>query len=257
MIRDDHHDHGHDDSEHGSGAHSHGVGADADRRWLAVALAINASFAIVEVIGGLIAGSVALLSDAAHISSDAAAIALALVAARLATRRPSGRFTFGLGRAEILSAQVNGLALLVLGAVIAFEAIRRIIDPGVIDGRLLLAIGLGGAVANGAAALALSKANRQSLNVGGAFLHNLYDLYSSLAAAAAGAIILTTGFGEADGLAALTVVLLMFRGGWGLVRDSGLVLLEGSPQGLDAERVGTAWRAIPGWSRPTTCTRGK
>jgi cobalt-zinc-cadmium efflux system protein len=232
--------HGHD---HG---HARRVSAGADRRWLLIALAINATFAVVEVVGGLLANSLALLSDAGHISSDAAAIALALVAAKLATRRPSRTFTFGFGRAEILSAQVNGVALLVLGAIIGFESVRRIADPGDVDGLFVLVIGVVGAAVNGAAALALSRANRGSLNIQGAWLHNLYDLYGSLAAALAGVLILAAGLDVADPIAALTVVLLMLRGGWGLVRDSGRVLMEAAPAGLDANAVGRAMAAHPG-----------
>ena len=234
------HGHAHD---HG---HSHGVGPDADRRWLAIALAINLGFFVVEVVAGILANSVALLSDAVHMLSDAGAIGLALVAVHLAARRPSRSFTFGLGRAEILSAQINGAALLVLAALIGFESVQRIVDPPDVEGAFVLVVGLVGAVVNGAAAWSLSRANRQSLNVEGAFLHNLYDLYSSLAAAAAGAAILVFGFEQADGIAALTVCVLMLRAGWGLVRDSGRILLEGTPKGLDSEEIGRAMVALPG-----------
>lgn len=226
--------------------HSHGVGAASNPRWLWIALAINFGFMLVEVVIGLVANSVALLSDAAHMLTDAGAIGLALTALHLARRPPSGRFTFGLRRTEILSAQLNGAALLVLGGVIAFEAFRRLGSPPDVDGPFVIAIGLLGALANGGAALSLAKANRDSLNVEGAFLHNLADLYSSLAAAVAGVAIVTTGFDQADAIAALTVCALMLRGGWSLLRDSGRILLEGTPKGMDAKQIGTALAAHPG-----------
>ena len=200
----------------------------------------------VEVTTGLIANSVALISDAAHMLTDAAAIGLALAAVRLSQRPPDGKFTFGLQRTEILSAQVNGAALLVLASVIGFEAVRRIGSPADVEGAFVLVVGLAGAIANGAAALALARANRASLNVEGAFLHNLADLYSSLVAAAAGVLILTTGFHEADAIAALSVCALMLWGGFGLLRDSGRVLMEGTPKGMDAREIGRAMAAHPG-----------
>src|SRR4051794_41666701 len=126
-----------------------------------------------ETAAGLIAGSLALLSDAAHMLTDAGSLTLALVAARLAARPPSGRFTFGLGRAEILSAQVNGAALLVLAGVIAVAAIQRLSSPPDVDGGFVLAVGLAGAVVNVAAAWALGRAQRRSLNVEGAPPHVL------------------------------------------------------------------------------------
>ena len=226
--------------------HSHGVSAAAAPRWLWVALWINVGFMAVEVTAGLIANSVALISDAAHMLTDAGAIALALAAVKLAERPPDGRFTFGLKRTEILSAQVNGAALLVLAGVIGFESIRRIGSPADVDGAFVIAVGLAGALANGAAALALARANRASLNVEGAFLHNLADLFSSLAAAAAGVLIVTTGFHEADAIAALSVCALMLWGGFGLLRDTGRVLMEGTPKGMDAGEIGRAMAAHPG-----------
>ena len=134
---------------------------DADRRRLAAALALILGFMVAEVVAGLLAGSLALLSDAAHMLTDAAALALALVAARLAARPPSARFTFGLGRAEVLSAQVNGAALLVLGGVIAIEAVQRFTAPPEVEGGVVLAVGLLGALVNLAAAWQLARAERR------------------------------------------------------------------------------------------------
>jgi cobalt-zinc-cadmium efflux system protein len=245
------HDHGHDGGHedghgHAGHHHHHAPTADADLRWLALALALIAGFMVVEVVGGILASSLALLSDAAHMLTDAAAIGLALVAARLAARPAAGRFTFGLGRAEILSAQVNGAALLVLAGVIAIEAIRRLFAPPEVDGAFVVVVGLAGAAVNVAAAWALGRAQRRSLNVEGARQHVLTDLYASLGAAAAGAVVLLGGWDRADGVAALFVSILMLRSGWGLLRDSGRVLLEGAPKGLDPDAIGRAMAAEPG-----------
>jgi len=225
------HDHGH---------HGHGASADADRRWLAIALGLIASFMAVEVVVGIIASSLALLSDAAHMLTDAASIGLALVAVQLAARPPSRRYTFGLGRAEILSAQVNGASLLVLAGVIAIEAVRRLFDPPDVEGGLVIVIGILGGMINVAAAWALSKSERRSLNVEGAMAHVLADLYGSVAATASGVVIVLTGFGEADGVAALVVAMLMLRSGWRLLRDSSRILLEGSPKDIDVDELGRA-----------------
>jgi cobalt-zinc-cadmium efflux system protein len=236
------HAHGHDHHDH----HHHAPSADADMRWLAVALSLIAGFMVVELVGGVLASSLALLSDAAHMLTDAAAIGLALVAARLAARPPGGRFTFGLGRAEILSAQVNGATLLVLAGVIAIEAIRRLFAPPDVEGGFVLVVGLAGAAFNVAAAWALGRAERRSLNVEGARQHVLTDLYASLAAAAAGAVVLLSGFDRADGIAALFVCGLMLRSGWGLLRESGRVLLEAAPRGMDPDAIGGAMASEPG-----------
>jgi cobalt-zinc-cadmium efflux system protein len=225
------------DHSHGSG-HNHGPSADADRKWLTVALLLIATFMVVEVIVGILASSLALLSDAAHMLTDAGAIALALFAAALAARPPSRRYTFGLGRAEILSAQANGATLLVLAGVLAIESVRRLFEPPDVEGWLVIVIGVLGGLVNVAAAYALSRSERRGLNVEGAIAHVFADLYGSIAAVVAGVIIVTTGFGQADGLAALTVSALMVRSGWRLLRDSGRILWEGSPKGIDADEVG-------------------
>jgi cobalt-zinc-cadmium efflux system protein len=228
--------------------HSHAVSPQADRRWLATALGLILAFMLVEVAIGLLADSLALLSDAAHMLTDAGAIGLALVAARLAARPASGRFTFGLGRAEILSAQVNGAALFVLAGVIAVEGARRLGSPPDVKGGLVIATGALGACVNVAAAWALSRAERQSLNVAGARAHVLTDLYASLAAVAAGVAIVAFGFGRADAVAALLVAALMLRSGWSLMRDSATILLEAAPRDLDPVAIGNALARHPGIS---------
>lgn len=225
---------------------SHHAGPSADARWLLAALLVNVAFMAVEVVAGLLANSLALLSDAAHMLTDAFAIGLALIAVRLAQRPPSGSFTFGLKRGEILSAQANGVLLLVLAGMIGIEAVARMLDPPDVDGVFVLWTGVAGAGANGLAAWFLAKASRESLNVRGAWLHNLFDMLASATAALAGLAIVLGGWNGADGLAALAVSLLMVHGGWGLVRDSGRVLLEGAPKGLDPAEIGRAMAALPG-----------
>ena len=237
------HTHPHD---HGSHGHSHAVSSDADRRWLGIALAIVLGFMAVEVVAGILASSLALLSDAAHMLTDAGAIGLALVAARLAARPPRGPFTFGLGRAEILSAQVNGAVLLVLAGVIAWEAGQRLVDPPEVEGAIVVVVGLAGAAANVGSAWALSRAERRSLNVEGAMAHVLADLYGSLAAVIAGTLILLTGLTVLDGVAALVVAGLMVASGWRLLRDASRVLLEAAPHGFDPDAIGTALAAHQG-----------
>jgi cobalt-zinc-cadmium efflux system protein len=226
--------------------HQHAISAGADRGKLRLALGLILGFMVVEVVAGVLADSLALLSDAAHMLTDAGAVALALTALGLAARPPSARFTFGLGRAEILSAQANGATLLVLAGVIGFEAVRRLFDPPAVEGGLVIAVGLLGAAVNLGAAWALARAERRSLNVEGARAHVLTDLYASLGAALAGAVVLLFGIREADPVAALLVALLMLRTAWSLLRDSGRVLLEGAPAGMDPAAIGRALARHPG-----------
>jgi cobalt-zinc-cadmium efflux system protein len=213
---------------------------------MTIALAINVAFMAVEVTVGIVASSLALLSDAAHMLTDAGAIGLALFAARLANRRPQGAMTYGFGRAEILSAQVNGLTLVILSAFIVYEAIRRLLAPPAVQASLVLTIGLAGILVNAAAALALVRAERRSLNVEGALKHNLIDAYASAATALAAGVILLWGFERADPIASLLIAVPMIVGGFGLVKASGRVFLEAAPKGLDPEQIGFAMAAQPG-----------
>jgi cobalt-zinc-cadmium efflux system protein len=219
-------------------SHPHHHHPGADRRRLRIAFGLILGFMAVEVVAGILASSLALLSDAAHMLTDAGAIALALGAARLAARPARGGYTFGLKRAEILSAQLNGATLLALAAVILYEGIRRLIDPPDVEGATVLAVAIAGIVVNLAATSVLAGTERRSLNVEGAFQHVLTDLFAFIATAVAGAVVLATGFSRADGIAALLVAGLMVRSGWGLLRDSGRVLLEAAPKELDPDEIG-------------------
>jgi len=222
----------------GHHGHSHAVRADADRRALAIALALILGFMSVEVVVGILASSLALISDAAHMLTDAGAIALSLFAARLAARPARGAMTYGMGRAEILSAQVNGLTLLVLAGVIVFEGVRRLIDPPQVEAVPVLVVALAGVAVNLVAARVLAGANRTSLNVEGSFQHVVTDLYAFIATAVAAVAILATGFTRADPLASLVVAGLMLYSAYGLLRASGRVFLEAAPEGVDPDAVG-------------------
>jgi len=231
---------------HSHAGHSHAPSADADRGKLWLALALILGFMAAEVVAGILANSLALLSDAAHMLTDAAAIALSLAAIRLARRPAGGSMTFGLKRVEILSAQVNGVTLLVLAALIAYEAVHRLLDPPGVDGGLVLAVALAGVGVNLAATAVLARANRRSLNVEGSFQHLLTDLYAFIGTAVAAAVILLTGFDRADPIASLLVAALMLRSAYVLLRESGRVFLEASPRGLDPEAIGRRMAAQPG-----------
>jgi cobalt-zinc-cadmium efflux system protein len=226
--------------------HAHGhayVGEDARR--LRFALALILVFMAGEVAVGIVAHSLALLSDAAHMLTDAGALAMSLVVLRLALRPAHGNQTFGLRRSEILSAQANGAALLVLGFVIVYGAIRHLVAPPQASGGAILAVALVGIAVNLLATWQLAGANRDSLNVEGSFQHVLNDLFAFVATAIAGVVILGTGWVRADAVAALLVAALMLRAAWHLLRDSGRVLLDIAPAGLSVEEIGIAMASHP------------
>jgi cobalt-zinc-cadmium efflux system protein len=231
----------------GSGHHSHGPASGADARWLSAALALILAFMAGEVAAGLTAHSLALISDAAHMLTDAASIALVLITARLAARPPAGGYTYGLKRAEIMSAQANGITLVLLAAWLGYTAIRRLISPPAVTGGTVLGVALAGVVVNLVAAMLIARAGGrgQSLNLKGAFRHIVTDLYAFIATAAAGLIILLTGFARADAIATLVVVLLMVHAGSGLIRESGRIFLEAAPAGLSPASVGAALAGRP------------
>ena len=226
--------------------HGHGVSSEADRKLLSGALALIVGFMAAEIIVGIAAGSLALITDAAHMLTDAIAILLALIAIRLAARPPAGGYTYGFKRVEILSAQANGITLLLLAAYFVFEAINRMIHPPDVKGGLVLITGLVGIVVNLLATWLISKANRSSLNVEGAFQHILNDLFAFIATAIAGLVVLLTGFARADAIAALVVAALMLKAGISLVRDSGRIFLEAAPTGIDPQALGAELCAVEG-----------
>jgi cobalt-zinc-cadmium efflux system protein len=228
--------------------HVHGPASGADARWLSGALALILAFMAGEVIAGLAAHSLALISDSAHMLTDAASIALVLVTARLAARPPTGGYTWGLKRTEIMSAQANGITLVLLAAWLGYTAIRHLVAPPAVNGGTVLAVALVGVAVNVVATLLIVRAGGghgapRSLNLAGAFTHIVTDLYAFAATAVAGAVILLTGFDRADAIATLVVVALMVYAGTGLIKQSGRIFLEAAPAGLDPAAVGAAMAA--------------
>ncbi len=230
----------------GHAGHLHRADTDADAGKLAIALGLILGLLVLEFTAGVIAHSLALLSDAGHMLTDAAAIGLSLVAARLALRPARGALTYGFKRVEILSAQANGVTLLILAALITYEAIRRLFDPPHVQAGLILAVALAGVAVNLAATWTLAKANRRSMNVEGSFQHILTDLYAFTGTAIAAGVILLTHFQRADAIVSLLVAALMVRSGYGLVKASGRVFLEAAPEGLDPQTIGRTLVAVQG-----------
>jgi len=239
---DHHHEHTHEHAAaHDHAGHAHGVRVDADRRYLTIALVLIVAFMAFEVVIGILGHSLALLSDAGHMLTDAGAIVLSLVVIGLVSRPASGgRLTYGMRRAEVLSAQANSAVLLVLGILVLYEAAARLVSPPVVAGRLVTIVAAVGVVVNLAAAWVLAMANRQSLNVEGSFQHILTDLYAFIGTLVAGVVILVTGFNRADAIASIFVAALMLRSGWSLQRKAVRVLLEGAPEDTVPEEVGWA-----------------
>ncbi len=223
--------------------HDHGVSQ--GRRPLAAALSLVVALMAGEIVFGVLAGSLALLADAGHMLTDAAALGLALAAAAFAGRPARGRWTFGFRRLEILAAHVNGIALLVVGVVIVYTAVRRLISPPEVRGGIVLGVALAGACVSLVATLLLARPSRESLNVRGAFLHVVTDLAAFAGTALAGALILATGWDRFDPIASLTVAALIFWSSFVLLRESTRILLEVSPGDAEPLEVARAMLAVP------------
>jgi cobalt-zinc-cadmium efflux system protein len=217
-------------------------------RSLVLALALILAFMAVEIVAGVLASSLALLSDAGHMLTDAAALALSLAAARLAARPAFGALTYGLGRAEILSAQANGLTLLVLAGLIIYGAIVHLVSPPEVRGGVVLAVALAGIPINLLAVRILSggAGSERSLNVEGSYRHLLTDLYGFIATAIAAVVILATGFDRADAIASLFIAGLMLQAAYHLLKASGRVFMEAAPAGLDPDEIGRTLARQPG-----------
>jgi cobalt-zinc-cadmium efflux system protein len=242
------HDHAHHHHGPGHAHHHHGHGAaTGTERRIFWAMLLTAGFTVVEIAGGLLAGSLALVAEGGHMLADAAALALAFVSILLARRPADPARSYGYHRLEVLAAFVNGLMLLALVVWIAVEAVRRLVAPVAVASDIMLVIALLGLVVNLASFAVLSGGDRASLNLHGALLHVLSDLLGSLAAIAAALVIGWTGWLPIDPLLSLVAALLLVRSSWSLVRRSAHVLLEGTPEGLDLPglRAGLA-AAVPG-----------
>jgi cobalt-zinc-cadmium efflux system protein len=226
-------------------SHNHGHRLEADRKLLIGALVLIVALMVGEIVAGILAGSLALLADAGHLVSDALALGFAVVAATLAARPAHGRWTYGLGRLEILSAQANGLLLGLVGIWIVYGAIRRLVSPVDVHGGVVLVVALAGIAVNLVATGLLSRASRESLNVRGAFLHVATDLLAFVGTAVAGLVIVLTGWDRVDPIAGLLVAALMFWGAFGLIRESTRIFLEASPGDIDPDDVARAIVAVP------------
>jgi len=228
--------------------HSHHPTRETEQGALKAALALIVAFMAAEIVAGILSSSLALLSDAAHMLTDAAALALSLAAARLAARPAHGAMTYGLGRAEILSAQANGITLLVLALWIVYGAIMRLVSPPHVAAGAVLIVALVGIPVNLIVAqiLAHGSGTGRSLNVEGSYRHVLTDLYGFIATAVAAILILTTGFLRADAIASLLIATLMLRASLHLLKESGRVFMEAAPAGLDPDQIGHELAAQPG-----------
>jgi cobalt-zinc-cadmium efflux system protein len=214
-------------------------------RRVAAALALILAFMVLEVTAGILADSLALVSDAGHMLTDAAALAVSLVALRMVARPAQGALTYGLRRVEILAAQINGVLLLIVALAVLYAAIRRLISPPHVSAWVMVVVGLAGIAVSGAATLSLAGAGRESLNVEGSFQHVLTDLFAFVGTVVAGIVILLTGFDRADPIVSILIAALMLRSAAMLLGATGRVILEAAPAGLDPPEIGRALAAAP------------
>jgi cobalt-zinc-cadmium efflux system protein len=219
-------------------SHGHDHARGAGRRALGVVLTLTVAYTAVEIAGGILTGSLALLADAGHMLGDSAALALALGAAWLAMRPATPERSFGLRRAEILAALANGLALVAVAIWVFVEAIRRLDEPPKVLGGWMLLVAVIGLAVNLAAAAILARSAEENLNVQAALRHVFADVAGSAGVALAAIVVLATGWRQADPVASMAIALLILASSWTILRDSVSILLEASPPGIDAERVG-------------------
>jgi cobalt-zinc-cadmium efflux system protein len=246
------HAHHHDDTHHHGHAHharrawgGHDHTREASQRTLLFVLALTFGYMLAEAIGGYLANSLALLSDAGHMLTDVAALTLSLFAVRFASRPATPRKTYGFYRLEILAALANGVTLIVLSILICVEAYSRLRNPQTVRGWTMTWISAGGLAVNLISAWKLSHSH-DSLNIRGALLHVLGDLLGSVAAIAAGVMIIWRGWVWADPLFSVVISLLIIYSSWRLVADAVNVLLEGTPSHINAAAVGEAMRTVAG-----------
>ncbi|MFG3249403.1 cation diffusion facilitator family transporter [Streptomyces sp. NPDC048187] len=235
------HDHG-----HAHEGHSGGTATAAYRGRLRVALAITLTVMVVEIVGGLVADSLALIADAAHMATDALGLGMALLAVHFASRPPSDRRTFGYARAEILAALANCLLLLGVGGYVLYEAIDRFLSPADTAGGTTVVFGAIGLVANMVSLTLLMRGQKESLNVRGAFLEVAADALGSLAVIVSALVILATGWQPADPIASLLIGLMIVPRTWRLLRETLDVLLEAAPKGVDIAEVRAHILALDG-----------
>ncbi len=226
--------------------HHHGPVSGRHRRTLAAVLALTLAVMVVEVVGGLLSGSFALVADAGHMLTDAAGLAVALGASVLAGRPPTARRTFGWQRAEVLAALVNGLVVATVGVLVLVEGVRRTLDPTPVEAVPMLGVAVLGLLVNGVGLVLLRRGQGESLNVRGAYLEVLGDALGSVAVVVAGVVVLTTGAVRADGIASVVIGLLVVPRAVVLLREVAAVLMEGTPAGVDLDVVRTHIAGVPG-----------
>ena len=238
--------HGHHHGHERAHAHDHDAAGLSDSRRLALALGVIALFMVIEIVGGVLSGSLALLADAGHMATDAVALALALGARWLAGKPPTASLPFGYKRAQVLAAFVNGLALFVLIAFLVWESFERLAEPPEIGAGLMLGVAVAGLLANAVAFFLLHGGDRHDVNMRGAILHVLGDILGSVAAIVSAIVIWTTGWLYADPIVTLLVSALIARSAWRLTRETAHVLLQGSPESFDTDEMrATLLRAAP------------
>jgi cobalt-zinc-cadmium efflux system protein len=240
--------HEHDHSSADGHSHAHDLSHATSTRRLTIALVLTALFVVAEVIGGLLANSVALLADAGHMLTDVGALGLSLFVAWFSRQPATPRRTYGYLRWEILAALINGAVLLLLSAWILVEAVQRLRDPQPVVGGLMLAVAVGGLLVNAVSAWLLHGSAAHSLNLRGAYLHVLSDLLGSVAVIIAAVSVQSFGLLQADAIASIVVTLMIVRGAWRLVHEAVDVLLESTPREIELERVRAAMSAVRGVS---------
>ncbi len=231
--------------EHGRNGHRHG-GRGANRKRLAITLALAATYMVAEFVGGLVTNSLALLADAGHMLSDVAAIALSLFAIWIAERPPTPRRSYGYYRTEILAALVNGATLIAIALYIFVEAYQRLFEPPEVQGGLMIAIAAGGLAVNLVGLWVLNAGRADSLNVRGAWLHVATDALGSIGALAGGLLIWRFGWHWADPVVSVLIGLLVVYSSWGLLKESVAVLMEGAPGGIDIDAIRNTMASAPG-----------
>ncbi|MCP4606696.1 MAG: cation transporter [Proteobacteria bacterium] len=249
---DEHHHHDHDhEHDHDHHHDHHHLNREASKKSLLSAFFILSVFLVIEAVGGILSGSLALLSDAAHLITDVAAVALALFAQWFATRPPSPTRSYGYRRVEIVAALFNGLTLWVVAVYILIEGVERALDPQPIKAGMMLAVATAGLFAQIGAAAVLARGSSQSLNVRGAYIHALTDAVQSFGVIAAGLIIMFTGFTLIDPLISIAIGLLIIWSGGRVVLEAVHILLEGTPTDIDLEKLAKAMQRIPGVQKIT------
>lgn len=225
-----------------------GIRDAGNRRLLAIALSLTATVMVVQVVGAILTGSLALLADAAHMFTDAAALVVALIATAIAARPADDRRTFGYQRAEVLGALINGIVLIVLSLWVAFEAVQRLLAPAEaeVQGGLMLVVAVVGLVANAVSMWLLGRAQKRSINVRGAYLEVLGDLIGSAAVIVAAIVIVTTGFMQADAIASLFIAVMIVPRAIGLLREVMAVLTESAPTGVHVSEIREHLRGADG-----------